>query len=49
VAAKKPRRPKKDKSREHREEQLDEALKDSFPASDPPAITFPHPPEDEES
>ena len=24
--------------REHREKQLDEALKESFPASDPPAI-----------
>ena len=25
--------------REHREEQLDEALAESFPASDPPAVT----------
>jgi hypothetical protein len=40
--------PKKDKHREHREELLDEALDESFPASDPPSITRPHPPEDEE-
>lgn len=25
--------------REHRERQLDEALEESFPASDPPAVT----------
>ena len=29
--------------RKHREELLDEALDESFPASDPPAITRPHP------
>jgi hypothetical protein len=42
------RPPKSDKRREHREELLDEALDESFPASDPPSITRPHPPEDEE-
>ena len=29
--------------RQHREDLLDEALDESFPASDPPAITEPHP------
>lgn len=47
MAAKRPRRTKENRGREHREALLDEALEDSFPASDPPAITFPHPPEDE--
>ena len=47
MGAKKPGRSKKDKRREHREEQLDEALKDSFPASDPPSIVTPHRPENE--
>ena len=47
MAAKRPRRTKEDKHREHREAQLDEALDQTFPASDPPAITFPHPPEDD--
>ena len=42
-----PRRPTIDMRREHREELLDEALDDTFPASDPPAIISPHPPEDE--
>ena len=28
---------------EHREQQLDEALAESFPASDPPAVTAPRP------
>ena len=31
------------KKRKHREELLDEALDESFPASDPPAIVEPHP------
>ena len=29
--------------RKHREDLLDEALDQSFPASDPPAIVSPHP------
>jgi len=29
---------------DHREKLLDEALKESFPASDPPSIALPHPP-----
>ena len=33
----------KPKSSEHREDLLDEALAESFPASDPPAISAPHP------
>jgi hypothetical protein len=41
----KPKKPK-DGKREHREELLDEALKQSFPASDPPAIVSPHPAHD---
>jgi hypothetical protein len=36
------RKPKKG-HRKHREELLDEALDESFPASDPPAIVQPHP------
>lgn len=42
MAAKKPSKPNKGK-RQHREELLDEALDESFPASDPPAIVEPHP------
>jgi hypothetical protein len=38
---KKPSKPK-DGKRKHREELLDEALDESFPASDPPAIVEPH-------
>lgn len=41
MKAKKPPRPSKGK-RKHREELLDEALDESFPASDPPAIVEPH-------
>jgi hypothetical protein len=37
----KPPRPK-DGKRKHREDLLDEALDESFPASDPPAIAIPH-------
>jgi hypothetical protein len=37
-----PRKPADDKCVEHREEQLDEALEETFPASDPPAATQPH-------
>jgi hypothetical protein len=44
----KPRRPGK-RARRHREDLLDEALDESFPASDPPAIVSPHPAEEEES
>jgi hypothetical protein len=43
-----PKKDSKDKRREHREDLLDEALDETFPASDPPAITRPHPPEEEE-
>jgi hypothetical protein len=43
MRGKKPRRTKKDK---RREDLLDEALDQTFPASDPPAIIMPHP-EDE--
>ena len=39
--ARKPAKPKNAK-RQHREELLDEALDESFPASDPPAIFEPH-------
>jgi hypothetical protein len=39
MSEKKPPRTRK----EHREDLLDDALDDSFPASDPPAITSPHP------
>ena len=40
--------------RRHRDELLDEALDESFPASDPPAMVRPHdleetPPEDDEA
>lgn len=37
-----PERAAADSCVEHREERLDEALDDSFPASDPPAIVMPH-------
>jgi hypothetical protein len=45
VGKKKPRRAKE--VEERRERLLDEALDQTFPASDPPAITFPHPPQDD--
>jgi hypothetical protein len=38
----KPPKPKGDQ-RKHREDQLDQALAESFPASDPPAMVAPHP------
>ena len=41
MTAAKPRKPRNGK-RKHREELLDEALDESFPASDPPAIVEPH-------
>jgi hypothetical protein len=31
----------KGECREHREEMLDEALEETFPASDPPSLTWP--------
>jgi hypothetical protein len=45
MAAPEPRKPK-DGKRKHREDQLDEALEQSFPASDPPSIVIPHPAHD---
>jgi hypothetical protein len=43
-----PRQPKNGK-RKRRDSQLDEALADTFPASDPPAMLAPHePPEDDD-
>lgn len=42
MAGPEPDKPK-DGKRKHREEQLDEALEQSFPASDPPAMVSPHP------
>ena len=44
---KKPSKPKNGK-RKHREDLLDEALDESFPASDPPAIVSPHPRREEQ-
>ena len=41
MPAKKSPKPKNGK-RKHREDLLDEALDESFPASDPPAIVEPH-------
>jgi hypothetical protein len=38
-----PSRPADGKGRKHREKLLDEALEQSFPASDPPSIVSPHP------
>jgi hypothetical protein len=46
MAAPEPREPK-DGKRKHREDQLDEALEQSFPASDPPSIVRAHPKPDE--
>jgi hypothetical protein len=37
----KPRGPSEDAAKKHEDEALDEALEDSFPASDPPAATDP--------
>jgi hypothetical protein len=34
---------KRERQIAHREKLLDEALKESFPASDPPSIARPHP------
>ena len=42
MTARKPPKPKKNGKRQHREELLHEALDESFPASDPPAIVEPH-------
>jgi hypothetical protein len=47
MSAKQPPRAPRDGKRKHREELLDEALEDSFPASDPPAIVTPHSAEDQ--
>jgi hypothetical protein len=41
-----PAKPKNGK-RKRRDSQLDEALADTFPASDPPAMLAPHPHPDE--
>jgi hypothetical protein len=41
VSGKAPDKPN-DGKRKHREDALDEALDESFPASDPPAIVSPH-------
>jgi hypothetical protein len=43
MAEQPPRQPK-DGKRKRREAQLDEALSDTFPASDPPAMIAPHRP-----
>jgi hypothetical protein len=40
VSETKPERAKR--KRKHREDQLDEALDQSFPASDPPSMVSPH-------
>ena len=45
MAQEKPNKPKGGK-REHRGKLLDEALAQSFPASDPPSIVSPHPAQD---
>jgi hypothetical protein len=47
MSGKKPSKPKDGKRRDRREEQLDEALEQTFPASDPPSIVSPHPAPDE--
>jgi hypothetical protein len=39
-----PQETPKDKGKQHEEEKLDEALEESFPASDPPAPVQPHKP-----
>jgi hypothetical protein len=41
VSSKNSKSPTKEKEK-HREDLLDEALEESFPASDPPAIVQPH-------
>jgi hypothetical protein len=42
-AAAKPRKPKKDRAHEKRDEALDKALEESFPSSDPISVTQPAP------
>jgi hypothetical protein len=46
MADRKPPKPK-DAKRKHREALLDEALDQSFPASDPPSMATPHRREDD--
>ena len=46
MTARKPPEPKNGK-RKHREDLLDEALDQSFPASDPPSMAAPHRPDDD--
>ncbi|MEH6665391.1 MAG: hypothetical protein V7678_11105 [Brevundimonas sp.] len=37
-----------DPEQSHRDDELDQELEDSFPASDPPSITQPHDPDGED-